>query len=269
MIKTVSSVTNAIGALNYKGTWNASANTPALASSVGTKGDYYVVSVAGSTTLNGISNWGVGDWAAFNGTTWQRVEGGADLNGVNVSFTDTASGPTFKTSNATSGLTIADNTIIAAGSATNISVDIVPKGTGEARVTSGLLNVTTNGLKYVSDVLGGKGLNVLTSQSFNNNSSNNVGLANHGFCLIAVNQGNGNTVLPLFMNAGLGTGWVGCLFDPDNGTFTYAFSPSVSFLTAGTSANTYTVTLDSNLGQVTIQRTAGSAAYTITLFRVI
>ena len=85
MLKTVSSITNAIGALNYKGTWDANANSPALASSVGTKGDYYVVGTAGSTNLNGISNWGVGDLATFNGSVWQRVEGGADLNGVNLS----------------------------------------------------------------------------------------------------------------------------------------------------------------------------------------
>jgi hypothetical protein len=52
MLNTVSSIVNAIGALNYKGTWNASTNSPALASGVGTKGDYYVVSVAGATTLN-------------------------------------------------------------------------------------------------------------------------------------------------------------------------------------------------------------------------
>lgn len=87
MLKTVSSITNAIGALNYKGTWDANANSPALASSVGTKGDYYVVGTAGSTNLNGISNWGVGDWVAFNGSVWQRVEGGADLNGVNATVT--------------------------------------------------------------------------------------------------------------------------------------------------------------------------------------
>jgi hypothetical protein len=84
MLKTVSSVSNAIGALNYKGTWNASTNSPALASGVGTKGDYYVVSVAGSTSLDGISNWGVGDWATFNGSVWQRVEGGASLNGTTL-----------------------------------------------------------------------------------------------------------------------------------------------------------------------------------------
>ena len=90
MLKSVSSITNAIGALNYKGTWNASTNTPALASGVGTKGDYYVVSVAGSTALDGISNWGVGDLATYNGSVWQRVEGGADLNGVNLSVTSVA-----------------------------------------------------------------------------------------------------------------------------------------------------------------------------------
>lgn len=90
MLKTVSSITNAIGALNYKGTWNASTNTPALASGVGTKGDYYVVSVAGTTALDGISSWGVGDWVTFNGSVWQRVEGGADLNGVNLSVSGTS-----------------------------------------------------------------------------------------------------------------------------------------------------------------------------------
>lgn len=90
MLKTVSSIANAIGALNFKGTWDANANSPALTSSVGTKGDYYVVGTAGSTNLNGISNWGVGDLATFNGSVWQRVEGGADLNGVNLSVSGTS-----------------------------------------------------------------------------------------------------------------------------------------------------------------------------------
>ena len=99
MLKSVSSITNAIGALNFQGTWNASTNTPTLTSSVGTKGDYYVVGTAGSTTLNGISNWGVGDLATFNGSVWQRVEGGADGNFVNlsVSSTSTLSGLTAST----------------------------------------------------------------------------------------------------------------------------------------------------------------------------
>jgi hypothetical protein len=85
MLKTVSSVINAIGALNYKGTWNASTNNPTLTSSVGTKGDYYVVSVAGSTNLDGTTLWGIGDWAVFNGTIWQKVDGGDSGNFVNIS----------------------------------------------------------------------------------------------------------------------------------------------------------------------------------------
>jgi hypothetical protein len=76
MLKTASSITNAIGALNYKGTWDASTNTPTLVSSVGTKGDYYVVSVAGNTDLNGTTLWGVGDMAVFNGSIWQKTDGG-------------------------------------------------------------------------------------------------------------------------------------------------------------------------------------------------
>jgi len=76
MLKTASSITNAIGALNYKGTWDAATNNPNLVSSVGTQGDYYVVSVAGTTNLNGTTLWGVGDMAIFNGSIWQKADGG-------------------------------------------------------------------------------------------------------------------------------------------------------------------------------------------------
>jgi hypothetical protein len=96
MLKTISSITNALGALNYKGTWNASTNTPTLVSSVGAKGDYYVVSVAGSTNLNGETLWGVGDWAVFNGSVWQRVEGGNTINATTVSASTSVSTPVIQ-----------------------------------------------------------------------------------------------------------------------------------------------------------------------------
>jgi len=72
-----------LGALSYQGTWNASTNTPTLTSSVGTKGYYYVVSVAGSTNLNGITDWVVGDWAVYNGTVWQKVDNTDAVTSVN------------------------------------------------------------------------------------------------------------------------------------------------------------------------------------------
>ena len=72
-----------LGALSYQGTWDASTNTPTLTSSVGTKGYYYVVSVAGNTNLNGITDWLVGDWAVYNGTVWQKVDNTDAVTSVN------------------------------------------------------------------------------------------------------------------------------------------------------------------------------------------
>ena len=60
--------------LAYQGTWNASTNSPTLASGVGNNGYYYVVGVTGSTNLDGITNWTVGDWVIFNGTAWQKID---------------------------------------------------------------------------------------------------------------------------------------------------------------------------------------------------
>ena len=79
--------------LDFQGSWNASTNTPTLASGVGTTGEFYIVSVAGTTNLDGITNWGVGDWAMFSGSAWQRVEGNADGNFVNLSVSNEATFP--------------------------------------------------------------------------------------------------------------------------------------------------------------------------------
>ena len=71
------------GGLTYQGTWNASTNTPTLASSTGTNGYYYVVATAGSTNLNGITDWQIGDWLLFNGSTWQKIDQTNSVTSVN------------------------------------------------------------------------------------------------------------------------------------------------------------------------------------------
>jgi len=143
MLKSVSSIANAIGALNYKCTWDANANSPALTSSVGTKGDYYVVGTAGATNLNGISNWGVGDWAVFNGSVWQRVEGGADLNGVNLSVSGTST---------LSNLTA--STALALDASKNV-VSVTNTGTGN--------NVLATSPTFVTPILGTPTSGVVTN----------------------------------------------------------------------------------------------------------
>lgn len=60
--------------LSYQGTWNANTNTPTITSGVGVTGDYYVVSVAGTTSIDGINDWGVNDWIIFNGSAWQKID---------------------------------------------------------------------------------------------------------------------------------------------------------------------------------------------------
>ena len=72
-----------VGGVMYQGTWNASTNTPTLTSSVGVKGYYYIVDVSGTTNLNGITDWRVGDWAIFNGSTWDKVDNTDAVSSVN------------------------------------------------------------------------------------------------------------------------------------------------------------------------------------------
>jgi hypothetical protein len=52
-----------------------------LTSSVGTQGHYYIVATAGSTTLNGISSWAVGDTVIFSGSVWQKITQNTIISG--------------------------------------------------------------------------------------------------------------------------------------------------------------------------------------------
>jgi len=78
MAKLQGQITGIPQGLVYKGTWNASTNTPTLASGTGTTGEFYIVSVAGTTNLDGITDWQVGDWAIFVEVgatdTWQKID---------------------------------------------------------------------------------------------------------------------------------------------------------------------------------------------------
>jgi len=93
---------SAVGGLSYQGTWNASTNSPTLTSSVGTNGYYYVVGTAGSTNLDGITSWNIGDWLIFNGSTWQKIDQSETLQFV----TSADSSVTVTTTGATADLAV-------------------------------------------------------------------------------------------------------------------------------------------------------------------
>lgn len=63
-----------VDAMASQGNWDASTNTPTLASGTGTEGHYYRVSVAGTTTLDDESSWSVDDALLFDGSTWRKCQ---------------------------------------------------------------------------------------------------------------------------------------------------------------------------------------------------
>ena len=70
-----------VGAVIYKGTWNAGTNTPTLPTPApANQGFYYVVSAPG--TYLGIT-YGIGDWAISNGTAWEKVDNTQSVTSVN------------------------------------------------------------------------------------------------------------------------------------------------------------------------------------------
>lgn len=72
--KVQNQINGLVGGSIYKGTWNAATNTPTITSGVGNTGWYYIVSVSGSTNIDGITDWNLGDWIIFDGTAWQQVD---------------------------------------------------------------------------------------------------------------------------------------------------------------------------------------------------
>jgi hypothetical protein len=127
-----------MGDLNYQGTWNASTNTPTLTSSVGTKGYYYVVDVAGSTNLNGITDWQIGDWAIFNGTVWQKVDNTDAVTSVNgatgtvvLTTTNIAEGTNLYYTDARSRAAISAGTGISYNSSTGVITNSSPSLGGD------------------------------------------------------------------------------------------------------------------------------------------
>ena len=151
MLKTVAQ-SGVTGSLVYQGTWDASTNTPTLTSSVGTKGYYYVVSVAGSTNLNGITDWQVSDWAVFNGAVWEKVDNSEVIYVSNVATgTGLTGGPI--TTTGTVSLANTAVTIGTYGDATNVAsftVDQQGRLTSASNVTISISNTAVTGLGTMS-----------------------------------------------------------------------------------------------------------------------
>lgn len=136
------------------GNWNASTNTPTVTSGVGSTGQFYKVSVAGSTTIDGNSTWAVGDLMLFDGTTWDRIlgpngSGGGGSSGQFLSSVADSGAAALSAGNYTLGSKFMPLTAMSCkgiqlwwmGAAT--SLDITLWNHAEASIATGSLSVTS------------------------------------------------------------------------------------------------------------------------------
>ena len=153
-----------VGAVVYQGLWNATTNSPALVSGVGTKGQYYKVSVAGSTSIDGISSWTVGDTIIYDGGTWDKIDGAATevisvfgrIGAVVMGSSDVTAALGFTPYNATnpSGFISANQTITVSGDAIGSGTNAITLTLANTAVTSGSYGSATAAPTFTVDAKG-------------------------------------------------------------------------------------------------------------------
>jgi hypothetical protein len=147
------------GGVDYKGTWNASTNSPTLLSppNSSTKGFYYVVDTAGTQFS---INFAVGDWIISNGTAWEKVDltdavssvfgrtgavVGASTDYSSVGLTGTAIGASSPSTGAFTTVT-ASSTIAATGAVTGSNLSGTHSGTSSGTNTGDQTITLTGGV---------------------------------------------------------------------------------------------------------------------------
>ena len=143
--KVQNQINGLIGGSIYKGTWNASTNTPTLTSSVGTAGNYYIVSVAGTTNLNGITNWQIGDWVIYQGTEWEKVDNTdavVSVNGytgaVSLTTSDISEGTNLYYTDVRARASISGSTGISYNNTTGVITNSAPDQTVSLTASTGI-----------------------------------------------------------------------------------------------------------------------------------
>ena len=157
-VATTAYVNNKIGlipaGLRFEGTWDASTGNPPSASPE--NGQFWIVSVAGSTNLSGITDWKVGDWAIYvvagAGTDgWQKVDNSSVLDGFGTGGTITAwAGSGTSNTLTNSPITFSGNDVSFVGNGT--FAGSVTTGTSLTVGTTALVNDTLYLAEYIQHI---------------------------------------------------------------------------------------------------------------------
>ena len=211
------------GGLSYQGSWNASTNTPTLVSSTGVNGYYYIVSVAGSTNLDGVTDWQVGDWAIFNGATWQKIDQTnlvSSVNGqvgvVSIAYADLAGAiPTWN-----------QNTT---GTAAGLSSTLAIASGGTGQTTAGTAFNALSPITTTGDLILGNGTN----------SATRLGIGSNGYLLTSDGTTASWAAAPAAGVTSFSAGTTG--FTPSTGTTgAVTLSGTLGVANGGTGATTLT-----------------------------
>lgn len=138
--------TAVLGGLNYQGPWNAATNAPAIpAASTANKGQYFIVSTSGATSIDGVTDWQSGDLIMSNGQFWHKLDQTNQVLSVN------GQQGTVVLTKADVGLGNLDNTSdlnkpvsTAAQTALNLKLDVASKATNSDATTG------TDDAKYMT-----------------------------------------------------------------------------------------------------------------------
>ena len=112
-----------------------------MVSGTGTKGNYYIVSTAGTTSIDGIAVWNAADVIIFNGTAWDKVDGitsevtsvAGRTGNVALAASDISGLATSATTDTTNASNISSGTLNAGR---------LPSFSGDASVTAGTSVIT-------------------------------------------------------------------------------------------------------------------------------
>lgn len=219
------------GVLKYDGVWNASTNSPTLSSGSGTVGEYYIVSVAGSTNLDGITDWAVGDWAVFSDQAtdaWQKIDNTA---------VGSMSSWTLKEGNGTETSTVTNGETVTFAQGSGIQTELTSTSSGGTLTISNTItnnNQLTNGAGYTTNTGTTTASN---SQTFTNKGGNiSQWTNNSGYITSAslptVNNGT------LTMNTSTGLDGSASFTANQSGNSTFSVTLDLSELTDMTAAMT-------------------------------
>jgi len=223
------------GGLSYQGTWNASTNSPTLTSSVGTQNNYYIVGTSGSTNLNGITDWVVGDWLIFNGSVWQKI----DTTDLVVSVAGRTGAVTLTTADVSGLGTIAtqasSNVSISGGSITGITdLALADGGTGASTASGARTNL---GLVIGTDVLAPTG-SAASLTSFPTFNQNTTGTASNVTGTVAVANGGTGATTASGARTNLGLVIGTDVLAPNGSAASLTSFPTFNQNTTGTAAST-------------------------------